>query len=132
MEPPYFTIDELAERLRTSRPTITRAIASGALRATRGDGIWVISLADAHRYLRGLVVAPRHIRPAGLDVTAPLPRLHSFAEAAHRLGRSRRSLEDGARANPPRFAHVRHGRKRWLTDPQIKLLAGDVALSRAA
>lgn len=46
-------------------------------------------------------------------------RLYTLAEVAEATGLSRRSLEDGARARPPKFDHVRDGGRRYMSEAQI-------------
>jgi hypothetical protein len=51
-----------------------------------------------------------------------LPALFSLAEVAEATGLSQRALEDGARARPPKFEHVRLGGRRWMTAEQVTAL----------
>lgn len=46
-------------------------------------------------------------------------RLYTLEEVAQVTGLKRRSLEDGARAKPPKFDHVRDGGRRYMTEAQI-------------
>jgi hypothetical protein len=128
---PYFTIDELVDLFRSSRPTVTREIMSGALRADYVNGRYTVPLPDAHRYLYDNTHAPDGAPATVPDPYGPLPRLYSFADVYRLTGITRRRLEEGARLDPPRFEHIKLGRKRWLTSRQIDLL--DVpSLARAA
>jgi hypothetical protein len=52
-------------------------------------------------------------------------RLYTLAEVAEVTGLSRRSLEDGARAVPPKFVHVRDGGRRYMTESQIEQMIKD-------
>lgn len=63
-----------------------------------------------------------------------LPPLFTLADVAEATGLSRRALEDGARAKPPKFEHVRLGGRRWMTAEQVgKLIAANtVAITEAA
>lgn len=51
---------------------------------------------------------------------ADIPRLHPLPVVAAQLGVSLRSLRERARAR--RFAHVKIGRERYLTDSQLAAL----------
>jgi excisionase family DNA binding protein len=135
VNPQFLTIDELAKQLRSSRPTVTRAINNRKLVATQANGVYTVALEQAHLYLHRCTVSPDGRVPQP-DLAAPLPRLLSFAEAAllteRVTGQTRRSLQDGARARPPRFEHLRIGRMRWLTDAQVDKLLNARQLARVA
>lgn len=57
--------------------------------------------------------------------------LFSLAEVAEATGLSQRALEDGARARPPKFEHVRLGGRRWMTAEQVTALIQASTVSAA-
>ncbi len=51
-----------------------------------------------------------------------MERLYTLEEVAEATGLSARALADGARAQPPKFDHVRLHGKRWMTADQVRRL----------